>query len=93
MQSERVTFLTTPEGKAAIAARAARRGVSTGEFIRLAVENLPDDTAGEEELAALVNELVKSVPNIRASLERSTQKIESSITDVDQMLRQAGIRK
>ena len=55
MQTERVTFLTTSEGKAAIAARAAARGISLGEYIRRKVEEEDEPTPEQEaELAALV---------------------------------------
>lgn len=93
MQSERITFLTTTEAKAALVARAARRGMSTGEYIRLAVENLPEETAEEEELALIVSELVAAVPEMKASLERTTERLETAIRESDRKLREAGLRK
>lgn len=93
MQTERVTFLTTPEAKAALIARAAARGLSTGEYIRLAVESVPEETAEELELAALVGELASAVPEMRASLERTARQMEESVDKVDRMLRESGVRK
>lgn len=93
MKNERVTFLTTPEAKAAIVARAAQRGMSTGEYIRLAVENMPEETEEEIELAALVDELVSAIPDMRASLERTTRLLESSQKEMARMMREAGVRK
>ncbi len=93
MQSERITFLTTPESKASIVAKAARRGISTGEYIRLAVENLPEETAEEEELAFIIGELVAAIPEMKASLERTTKRLETAIRESDRKLREAGLRK
>lgn len=93
MQTERVTFLTTPDAKAALTAKAAARGMSTGEYIRLAVENMPEETAEEMELAALVSELVSAMPEMRASLERTAQRMDDTVARVDRMLREAGVRK
>ncbi len=89
MQSERITFLTTPEAKAAIMAKAAKRGISTGEYIRLAVDNLPEETAEEEELAALIGELAAAVPEMQDSLRRTAQRMEDTVAEVDRMLREA----
>jgi hypothetical protein len=93
MQTERVTFLTTPEAKAALNARASARGLSTGEYIRLAVENMPEETSEEMELAALVAELVSAVPDMRASLKRTADRMDDTVAKVDRMLREAGVRK
>lgn len=93
MQTERVTFLTTPEAKAALAARAAARGISTGEYIRLAVENMPEESVEEQELMAIVGELVAAIPEMRASLERTAARIDESVANVDRKLRAAGVRK
>jgi hypothetical protein len=95
MQTQRVTFLTSPEHKAALDAFASRRGESVGNVVREAtvryMAQLPDDE--EAELAALVSELASAVPAMRASLERSAQTIEDSIAEVDRKLRAAGLRK
>lgn len=93
MQSERITFLTSPEAKAAITAKAAQRGMSTGEYIRLAVENMPEETDEELELAALVGELVDAIPEMRASLERTAERIETAVRESDRKLREAGLRQ
>lgn len=93
MQTARVTFLTTPESKAAIAARAAQRGMSTGEFIRLAVEAMPEESDEVEELALIVNELVSALPEMKERLERTSERLEAAIYESDRRLREAGIRK
>jgi hypothetical protein len=94
MQTERVTFLTSREHKAALDAFAAERGQSVGNIVREAtVRYLGQEASEEEELAALVNELATAVPEMRASLERTARRMEESIEKVDRMLREAGIRK
>jgi hypothetical protein len=94
MRTERVTVLMKPEEKAAIEARAAARGVSSGEFIRLAVDNFDHVSAEEEaELAALVAEANAAIPKIRDALDRSIATLEATHKRVDAFLREAGVRK
>lgn len=94
MRTARTTVLMTPEEKAALEKRAANRGVSSGEYIRLAVDNFEKVSDDEEaELAALVQELAAAGPKIRASLERSTRRINQTVKELDAMLRDAGLRK
>lgn len=94
MRNARVTVLMKPEEKASLAARAAKRGVSSGEYLRLAVDNFEQVSEQDEvELAALVEELAAAAPKIRASLERSTRQINRTVKDIDAMLREAGLRK
>ncbi len=93
MHTERVTFLTTPQGKIALAARAAARGISTGEYVRRRVEADEDTTAGEEaELAALVAQANEAIPRMRDSLDRSIALVASTSREIDAMLREAGLR-
>ncbi|HEX8225081.1 MAG TPA: hypothetical protein VF605_14780 [Allosphingosinicella sp.] len=94
MQTERVTFLTSRTGKAAIAKRAAAQGVSMGEYVRRKVEDEDELTAEQEaELAALVAQANEAIPKMRESLDRSIDIIESTRREVDAMLREAGLRK
>ena len=94
MQTERVTFLTSRTGKAAIAKRAAAQGVSMGEYVRRKVEDEDELTAEQEaELAALVSQANEAIPKMRESLDRSIEIIESTRREVDAMLREAGLRK
>lgn len=97
IHSERVTFLTTPEGKAELVARASELGVSLGEFIRSAMEgkNAPDEEREEQqqlqELEMMVAELVSAIPEMKASLERSARKITDTNERVERKLQEAGI--
>lgn len=94
MQTERVTFLTTPERKASIAARAAARGVSLGEYIRSRIEDEDELTPEQEaELAALVEEANKAIPEMAAMLDNMSRTLRETHEEVDRMLRAAGIRK
>jgi hypothetical protein len=95
MQTERVTFLTSREHKAALDAFAASRGESVGNVVREATARyLAQPTEDEEtELAAIVAEVAKVVPEMQASLRRSAKLLEESRRDLDRKLRAAGIRK
>lgn len=77
IHSERVTFLTTPEGKAQLVARASELGVSLGEFIRSAMEGYDGKAEKEErELAALIAEVQQALPQMSATLERSQARLQ-----------------
>lgn len=97
MQTERVTFLTSRDHKKALDAFAAKRGESVGNVVREATARYisePGYSAEEEEaLEFLAQELNEAVPKIRASLERSINKLETTRKEVDKMLRDAGVRK
>ena len=95
MQTERVTFLTSRDHKAALDTFAASSGQSVGQVLREASSRYiaEGQRTQEEELAALVNELSATVPVMRASLKRSTKRIHETMREVDAMLRDAGIRK
>ena len=91
MQTERVTFLTTTEGKAAIAARAAARGISLGEYIRRKVEDEDELTPEQEaELALLVDQVNQAMPKMHASLDAISRKLRETHQEVDRMLREMG---
>ena len=90
-QSARVTVLMTPDKKAQVEADAAKLGVSSGEYIRLAVDNF--DGADEEALlAVMVDELNAAVPRMIASLDRTIANLEETHVRVDAILRTLGIR-
>ena len=99
-QSERVTFLTSRQQKAALDAFAASRGESVGNVVREATarymaqsETSAEDSAEVAELAAIVAHLVDALPAMQASLDRSIRTINETNDEVDRMLREAGIRK
>ena len=81
MQTERVTFLTSTDHKAALDAFAARTGQSVGHVVREATARYlaqplePD--AEEEVLRLLAQELNEAAPRIQASLERISTSLRS----------------
>ncbi len=93
MQTARVTVLMTPDRKAALEQRAARMGVSSGEYVPLAVDNYDPNQADEAELAALVDELNMAIPAMKASLKRSADRLEDAHRKVDRLLREWGHRE
>lgn len=98
MQTERVTFLTTPDHKAALDAYAASNGKSVGHVVReatsLYIAQAPaaDDGKEEAELAALVAEANAAIPRMRAAIDRMIDTLDSSHRKVDAFLREAGVR-
>jgi hypothetical protein len=92
MQTARVTILMTPDRKAAIERDAAQMGVSSGEFIRLAVDNFDPGQQAAPELAALVAEVKALLPEVGASLDRSAARLEATHNRVDRLLREMGVR-
>ena len=96
MQTERVTFLTSPDHKAALDAYAARNGQSVGHVLREAASQfISQPTAAndeEAELAALVAELSSAVPEMRANLERTAQRMAETSAYVDKILSQMSTR-
>ena len=89
MQTERVTFLTTPDHKAALDAFAAREGKSIGHVMREATSRyLAMDGRHDEYEQAL--ELV--LPEVAAALERwhrQFDSMEASLNAAHDAVRQA----
>jgi len=81
----------TPDKKAQIEADAARLGVSSGEYIRLAVENFgsPEE---REELELLTSELSGAMPDILADFDAINVSIAEARAAVDAALRATGAR-
>ncbi len=90
-QSARVTVLMTPDKKAQIEADAARLGISSGEYIRLAVDNFgsPEE---RQELELLTSELSAAMPGIIADFDAINQSIAEARAAVDAALRSTGAR-
>jgi hypothetical protein len=94
MRTARTTVLTTPEEKAALEKRAMSLGVSSGEYIRLAVDNYEKVSPDQEaELAVLVTEVNAAIPKIRDSLDSSIKTLKDLHNEMDAFLREKGIRK
>ncbi len=94
MQTERVTFLTSVEHKAALDAFAARSGQSVGNVVREAtVRYLNDGEDDEEQLAALVEQVNEAIPKMGAALDEMSRKMRETHVAVDAMLRAMGARQ
>ena len=70
MQTERVTFLTTPDQKAALDAFAANTGRSVGHVVREATANYMAKDGGEEDegVALLLQEIERALPAMQEDL-------------------------
>lgn len=70
MQTERVTFLTTPDHKAALDAFAAGNGMSVGHVVREATSSyIAQEAADEDETRALIlDEVEKALPLMQQDL-------------------------
>lgn len=92
MRNARMTVLMSEKEKLELETSASRLGVSSSEYIRLAVDNFEKPTADEEaELKALAAELEIAVPEMRASLERTCQKMEALHAEMDAFFEAKGI--
>ncbi len=94
MHTERVTYLSTAEQKAALEAFAKSRGESVGNVVREATAHYigkPTETE-EAELAALVEQVNEAVPKMQASLDRMIATLDKTHRETDEFLRKMGIR-
>ena len=80
MQTERVTFLTSREHKAALDAFAATSGKSMGHVLREAASwYVAQERAGEDEaLGLIVDELERALPHMQADLEAMRSDIATA---------------
>lgn len=95
MQTERVTFLTSREHKAALDAFATKRGQSVGNVVREATASYiahPPERRDEyeEALDLLLPELEKMIPKwnaqidgMMASLDQSSAAVRKALADVE----------
>lgn len=88
MQTERVTFLTTPDHKAALDAFARESGQSVGHVVREATTRYLADSEVEEEevLALLTREVEAAIPKMRADICAAVEAIEAANRRVDEIL-------
>lgn len=81
MQTERVTFLTTPDHKAALDAFAYENGQSVGHVLREAssqyIAPSGADLEKEAELGAMTNELEIALPGMREDFAASLDALRT----------------
>ena len=94
MQTERVTFLTSRDHKAALDEFAKESGMSVGHVLREASLRyvVEGDMNEDERFKLLIDELRDSLPFMHAALDHAIQGQQNLRADIDQMLREAGLR-
>lgn len=94
MQTERVTFLTTPDHKAALDAFAASNNMSVGHVVREATTRyVGEGEMGEDErFKLLIDELADALPSMHAALDQAIEGQRRLRVDIDAVLRKAGLR-
>ena len=93
MQTERVTFLTTPDHKAALDAFAASNGMSVGHVVREATTRyvIEGDMSEDDRFKLLIHELDEALPAMHAALDQAIEGQQRLRTDIDTVLRGAGL--
>ena len=88
MQTERVTFLTTPDHKAALDAFALSSGKSVAHVLREASSRYLTKGEAEDEdaLALLVREVNEAAPRMRADIQDTIAAIRRANDAVDAVL-------
>ena len=88
MQTERVTFLTTPDHKAALDSFASSNGMSVGHLVREATSRfLAEGPIGEdEELGLLAREVETAIPRMQADIRDAISAMERANRIVDAVL-------
>lgn len=94
MQTERVTFLTSPDHKAALDAFASRNGMSVGHVVREATARYvaEGEMNDDDRFKLLIDELEGALPHMHAALDHAIEGQQRLRADVDRMLREAGLR-
>ena len=94
MQTERVTFLTSREHKAALDEFARDSGMSVGHVLReAAVRYVAEGEMNEDQrFRLLVDEMRDALPYMHAALDHAILGQQTLRADIDRMLREAGLR-
>ena len=96
MQTERVTFLTTPDHKAALDAFATSNGVSVGQVVREATSQFiaepREQDLDEAMFKLLIDEINVAAPRILASMDRLSATMQELHKENDAFLREMGMR-
>ena len=88
MHTERITYLSTAEHKAALEAFAQGRGESVGSVVREATAKYMGETseAEEAELAALVAEANQAIPAMAAALDNMIETVRGMRQSISETL-------
>lgn len=92
-QTERVTYLTNAEQKAALEAFARQRGESVGNILREAVASYMAKPSDEEEaeMAALTAQVNDAIPRMKKSLDEMSATLTELRAENDAFFRERGI--
>ena len=87
MQTERVTYLTSAEQKAALETFAKARGKSVGNVVREATMTYMAEVplGDDEKMEILVAELNEALPAIEASFDRMASKLEATHAELAEL--------
>jgi uncharacterized protein involved in exopolysaccharide biosynthesis len=87
MQTERVTYLTSAEQKAALESFAKSQGKSVGNVLREATMTYMAESPLNEEdkMSILIAELNEALPTIQASFDRMTAKLEATHIEITEL--------
>jgi hypothetical protein len=93
MRANRLTILLSDDERAEVDSKATRMGVSSSEYVRLAVNNFDGPTAAEEaELSALLDQVNDAVPRMQQALTQMSEKIQKLHAENDAFFLEKGIR-
>lgn len=87
MQTERVTYLTSAEQKAALETFARSKGKSVGNVLREATMSYMAESPlnDEEKMSILIAELNEALPAIQASFDRMVAKLEMTHAEIAEL--------
>jgi hypothetical protein len=87
MQTERVTYLTSAEQKAALESFARSQGKSVGNVLRAATMTYMAESPLNEEdkMAILIAELNEALPAIQGSFDRMVAKLEATHSEITEL--------
>ena len=93
MHTERVTYLSTADQKAALEAFAKSRGESVGNVVREATARFIGQPTEQEEaeLAALVEQVNEAIPKMQASISRMNDRLEAMARKNEEFFKQMDI--
>jgi hypothetical protein len=93
MRANRLTVLLSDDERADVDSKASRMGVSSSEYVRLAVSNFDSPTHAEEaELSALLEQVNAAVPRMQASFTRMSETIQALHVENEAFFKEKGIR-
>jgi hypothetical protein len=93
MRANRLTVLLSDDERADVDSKATRMGVSSSEYVRLAVNNFDGPTAEDEaELSALLEQVNQAVPRMQDAMTRMSEKIQALHAENEAFFKEKGIR-